>query len=38
MTHGKPDEQMEQAYLDAQRGLQDTDRGPPSDKAYRKQK
>ena len=25
MTHGKPDEQMEQAYLDVQRGLQDTD-------------
>jgi len=38
MTHGKPDEQMEQAYLDVQRGLQDTDRGPPSDKAYQKQK
>ena len=38
MTDGKPDEQLEQAYLDVQRGLQDTDRGPPSDKAYQKQK
>ncbi|UCU99278.1 hypothetical protein [Acidovorax radicis] len=38
MTHGKPDVQIEQAYRDVQRGLQDTDRGPPADKAYQKQK
>ncbi len=38
MTHGKPDAQVEQAYRDVQRGLQDTDRGPPADKAYQKQK
>ena len=38
MTHGKPDAQIEQAYRDVQRGLQDTDRGPPADKAYQKQK
>lgn len=38
MTHGKPDAQVEQAYRDIQRGLQDTDRGPPAEKAYQKQK
>lgn len=38
MTHGEPDAQIEQAYRDVQRGLQDTDRGPPADKAYQKQK
>ena len=38
MTHGEPDAQMEQAYKDVKRGLQDTDRGPPADKAYQKQK
>ena len=38
MTHGEPDPQIEQAYRDVQRGLQDTDRGPPADKAYQKQK
>ena len=38
MTHGEPDAQMEQAYRDVERGLQDTDRGPPADKAYQKQK
>ncbi len=26
MTHGEPDAQMQQAYRDVQRGLQDTDR------------
>ena len=38
MTHGEPDAHMEQAYRDVTRGLQDTDRGPPADKAYQKQK
>ena len=38
MTHGQPDVQVQQAYRDVQRGLQDTDRGPPADKAYQKQK
>ena len=38
MTHGKRDENIEQAYRDVQRGLQDTDRGPPADKAYQRQK
>ena len=38
MTHGKPDTKVEQAYEDVQRGLQDTDRGPPAEKAYQKQK
>lgn len=38
MTHGKPDVQVQQAYRDVQRGLQDTDRGPPADEAYQKQK
>lgn len=38
MTNHKPDAQIEQAYRDVQRGLQDTGRGPPSEKAYQKQK
>ncbi len=38
MTDGNPDVQVEQAYADLQRGLQDTDKGPPSDDAYRKLK
>ncbi len=38
MTHGAPDARMEQAHRDVERGLQDTDRGPPTDKAYQKQK
>jgi len=38
MTHGQPDAQVEQAYRDVQRGLQDTDRGPPAGAAYQKQK
>lgn len=38
MTHGQPDAHIQQAYRDVQRGLQDTDRGPPADKAYQKQK
>lgn len=38
MTHGKPDVQIQQAYSDVKRGLQDTDRGPPAGKAYQRQK
>ncbi|MDR6213603.1 hypothetical protein QE399_001292 [Paracidovorax wautersii] len=38
MTDGQPDENVEQAYRDVSRGLQDTDRGPPADRAYQKQK
>ena len=38
MTHGVPDAQMQQAYRDLQRGLQDTDKGPAADRAYPKQK
>lgn len=38
MTHGQPDAQVRQAYRDVQRGLQDTDRGPPAGRAYQKQK
>lgn len=38
MTHGQPDAQVQQAYRDVQRGLQDTDRGPPAGRAYQKQK
>ena len=36
MTNATPDPQMRQAYVDVQRGLQDTGRGPVSDKAYQK--
>lgn len=38
MTDGQRDATVEQAYRDVQRGIQDTDRGPPSEKAYQKQK
>lgn len=38
MTDGEPDARVEQAYRDVKRGLVDTDRGPPADKAYEKQK
>lgn len=38
MTDGHRDANVEQAYEDVERGLQDTDRGPPADKAYEKQK
>jgi hypothetical protein len=38
MTGGEPDALVEQAYRDVKRGLQDTDRGPPADKAYQKLK
>ena len=38
MTVGARHPEVEQAYEDVQCGLQDTDRGPPADKAYQKQK
>ena len=38
MTSAAPDPTIQQAYRDVQRGLQDTDRGPPAGKAYQKQK
>jgi hypothetical protein len=38
MTGGIPAPEGQQAYKDLQRGLQDTDKGPPSDRAYQKQK
>ena len=38
MTGGVPSPEVEQAYKDVKRGLQDTDKGPPSDRAYQKQK
>ncbi len=38
MTDGTRHPEVEQAYEDVQRGLQDTDRGPPAHKAYQKQK
>ncbi len=38
MTGGEPSEEMQQAYKDVQRGLQDTDRGKPAHEAYQKQK
>lgn len=38
MTGGEPDAQVQQAYRDVKRGLQDTDRGPVAHKAYQKQK
>lgn len=38
MTDGQRDANVEQAYRDVQRGVQNTDRGPPSDKAYQRQK
>lgn len=36
MTQDTPHPEMKQAYNDLQRGLKDTDRGPPSDAAYKK--
>lgn len=38
MTDDHPDENVQQAFRDVQRGLQDTDRGPAADQAYKKQK
>jgi|GEM_PF-1927602 len=38
MTDGNPDSQVQQAYQDVECGLQDTGRGPPSNRAYQKQK
>lgn len=38
MTDGARHPEIEQAYEDLQRGLQDTDRGVPAHRAYRKQK
>jgi len=34
----QPRPRIEQAHRDVSRGLVDTDRGPPADQAYRKQK
>lgn len=38
MTGGERHPEVEQAYKDLQRGLQDTDRGVPAHQAYQKQK
>jgi hypothetical protein len=38
MTDGASHPEVEQAYEDLQRGLQDTDRGVPAHHAYQKQK
>lgn len=38
MTDGVRHPEMEQAYEDLERGLQDTDRGVPAHHAYQKQK
>lgn len=38
MTGGQPDAEVQQAYRDVSRGLQDTDKGPPADRAYQKLK
>lgn len=38
MTDGERHPEVEQAYKDLQRGLQDTDRGVPAHQAYQKQK
>lgn len=38
MTDEKRDPVVKQAYDDLERGLQDTDRGPPAGEAYRKLK
>jgi len=38
MTPTTPSKIGRQAHRDLARGLQDTDRGPPADKAYQKQK
>lgn len=37
-TAGVPSRQVQQAHRDLQRGVRDTDRGPPADEAYRKLK
>ena len=37
MTDGERHPEMEQAYEDLERGLQDTDRGVPAHNAYQKQ-
>ncbi len=34
----KPQESTKQAYADVKRGLVDTDKGPPMDQAYQKQR
>jgi hypothetical protein len=38
MTNGERHPEVEQAYKDLKRGLQDTDRGVPAHNAYQKQK
>lgn len=38
MTDNEPDPDMQQAYRDLKRGLQDTDRGKVADETYQKQK
>ncbi len=38
MTGGIRSPDVEQAYKDVTRGLKDTDKGPPMDRAYQKQK
>jgi len=38
MTDGERHPEIEQAYKDVKRGLQDTDRGVPAHNAYQKQK
>jgi hypothetical protein len=38
MTGGARHPEMEQAFEDIERGLQDTDRGLPAHNAYQKQK
>lgn len=38
MTGGIRSPDIEQAYKDVTRGLQDTDKGPPSHRAYQQQK
>jgi len=38
MTGGAPSEAVHQAHRDVERGLQDTDKGPPMDRAYRQLK
>jgi hypothetical protein len=38
MTGGIPSREVRQAYQDVKNGLQDTDKGPPMDRAYQKQK
>lgn len=35
-TGGTPSVEIEQAYRDVSRGLQDTDRGPEADRTYKK--